>query len=180
MLKSDCICHQDCGTKKSLGTLWLFRCKSPLKFNVCWNENCSRNHYSVLIIKNRNIYNIYCDESVTSQTRKYLLWSKIPRFKLGSNDPRLGMRISFVYLSVPRGHDCNAIHIGVTAKEWISTGVTKTQQLFTLFGTESKIPSRIVKRTTLNLWLSSLDTVKLLGIIISRWESFLVFRKCPT
>ena len=31
---------------------------------------------------------------VTSQVRKYLLWSKIPRFKLGSNDPRLGMRIS--------------------------------------------------------------------------------------
>ena len=33
----------------------------------------------------------YC--YVTS-TQIYLLWSKIPRFKLGSNDPRLGMRIS--------------------------------------------------------------------------------------
>ena len=32
--------------------------------------------------------------SVTSQVRKYLLWSKIPRFELGSSDPRLGIRIS--------------------------------------------------------------------------------------
>ena len=31
---------------------------------------------------------------VTSQLRKYLLYSKIPRFKLESNNPRLEMRIS--------------------------------------------------------------------------------------
>ena len=31
---------------------------------------------------------------VTSQLRKYLLISNIPRFKLGSNDLRLGIRIS--------------------------------------------------------------------------------------
>ena len=37
---------------------------------------------------------IVYENTVTSQVRKYLLWSKIPRFKLGSNDPRLGMRIS--------------------------------------------------------------------------------------
>ena len=57
----------------------------------------------------------------------------------------------FVSLSIPHRYDCDAIPTGVTAKEWISTGVTRTQQLFTLFGTESKIPSRIVKRTTVNL-----------------------------
>ena len=32
--------------------------------------------------------------TVTLQLRKYLLLSKVPCFKLGSNDPRLGMRIS--------------------------------------------------------------------------------------
>ena len=38
-----------------------------------------------------------------------------------------------------------SISTGVTGNEWISTGVTRTQQLFTLFVTESKILSRIEK-----------------------------------
>ena len=36
----------------------------------------------------------FINVDVTSQLCKYLLWSKFPRFKLGSNDPRLGVRIS--------------------------------------------------------------------------------------
>ena len=108
---------------------------------------------------------------------RIIMWSAalVDWIKTEERQKRVPLLFPLVSLSVPHRYDCDAIPTGVTAKEWISTGVTRTQQLFTLFGTESKIPSEIVKRTAVNLWLSSLHTVKLHGIIISRWESFLVF-----